>query len=157
MASKKQSHADDALRGDAWISGQHRTIDRMAAELRAILSARLTCQCHGCPGNQTAEQLATYLQIHFQNQESIMRLHEYPKLDQHKAEHDRFIAEVLTRAVQLCRRETYDSRAKCRSILQWLDHHAAGPDHELSEFLSHGNRREAARTAAARQTLVASG
>lgn len=114
------------------IDAQHRELFGRARRLLDGLHA-------GEPGQvgELLEFLHGYAVVHFGAEESLMRSAGYPGYQRHKAEHDRFIADLLALAAE------HDERGpgaflavKASSWLSgWLEAHVSGTDAEMARFL----------------------
>jgi hemerythrin len=113
------------------IDGQHQNLFRVARELYAAMST-------GRGKNAMAtilDRLVQYTAVHFAHEERLMRLHDYPDLDAHRAEH-----EALTRRVLEFQADFQAGRvAMTVQVLQflreWLEKHIAGSDQKYAPFL----------------------
>jgi hemerythrin len=114
------------------IDAQHRELFRRAARLLEGLHT-------GQPEElgALADYLYEYAVEHFGAEEEHMRRARFPGYARHKAEHDRFISELLALA-----REHERSGAGAFMALkvshwltQWLRDHVSGTDAELGKFL----------------------
>jgi hemerythrin len=72
-----------------------------------------------------------------------MRIAAYPGYVRHKAEHDRFIGDLLTLSEEHDRNGAGAFMALKAShwLTQWLKQHVSGTDAELGRFLSRGKPR----------------
>jgi len=81
--------------------------------------------------------LHAYAVDHFGAEESFMRQRGFAGLERHKAQHDRFIADLLGFAEDLDRQpdDEFLARRLAEWLGRWLAQHVAGTDAELASFL----------------------
>ena len=72
--------------GIAEIDAQHKELFALLAMLEENVGKRYTFQA----ARDALNQLTSYATIHFAIEESLMRIHGYPDLQAHMAEHERF-------------------------------------------------------------------
>jgi hemerythrin len=115
------------------IDKQHRELFRRAAALVEGLR-------RGEPGEigELIEYLHQYAVTHFGAEEATMRAAKYAGYARHKAEHDRFIADLLTVAEEHGRRGSgaFMAVKLNRWLTEWLKQHVSGTDAELGRFLA---------------------
>ena len=115
------------------IDAQHRELFRRAA--------RLLDGLHRGEPEEIGElvgYLHRYAVTHFGAEESAMREARYPGYARHKAEHDRFIADLLVVAADQ-EREGGGAFLAVRIdhwLQGWLRQHVSGTDAELARFLA---------------------
>ena len=114
------------------IDAQHRELFRRAG---GLLDAVREGNAGGV--SELVGYLHRYAVTHFGAEEAAMRERRYPGYVRHKAEHDRFIADLLDLA------EEHDDRGGAfvaprldRWLAAWLREHVSGTDAELGRFLS---------------------
>ena len=114
------------------IDAQHRELFRRAASLLEGLHA-------GQPEELGAlvDYLYEYAVEHFGAEEEHMRRTRFPGYARHKAEHDRFISDLLALAREHERTGAGAFMALKVShwLTQWLRDHVSGTDAELGKFL----------------------
>lgn len=114
------------------IDAQHRELFRRAAGLLEGLRRGEPAEIAGL-----VDFLHAYAVEHFGAEEHFMRTTRYPGYVRHKAEHDRFIADLLAFARE------HDAKGAGaflavkmnRWLVQWLTEHVSGTDTELGKFL----------------------
>ncbi len=114
------------------IDAQHRELFRRAARL-----------LDGIQGGAPEElgQLVLFLQQyaveHFGAEEEQMRRTRFPGYARHKAEHDRFVSDLLALAREHERRGAvaFMSLKVSHWLTEWLREHVSGTDAELGRFL----------------------
>jgi hemerythrin len=114
------------------IDVQHRELFARAGQLLEGLRA-------GEPGQVGAllEFLHSYAVLHFGAEETLMRSVGYPGYHRHKAEHDRFIGDLLALSAEHDERGAGAFLAvKASSWLsRWLQAHVSGTDAEMARFV----------------------
>jgi hemerythrin len=114
------------------IDAQHRELFRRAGSLLEGIR-------RGDPGevDELVDYLHSYAVSHFGAEEAAMREARYPGYSRHKAQHDRFIEDLLAIS------EEHDERGGARVAAQidrwlssWLREHVTQTDTELGRFLA---------------------
>jgi hemerythrin len=87
----------------------------------------------------TVVELEKYTHTHFLAEEELMQRTQYPKLAEHKIEHQKFVAKVLKFRQDLETGGKIDSIAVLTFLKDWLANHIKQTDKGYSEHLnSHG-------------------
>jgi hemerythrin len=81
-----------------------------------------------------------FAQGHFATEEALMTKHEYPKLPEHRQEHEKFLDITAFLAEKTSRPDSFSPTEWIEVILQWYDHHVQHIDRELGEFLQNNLR-----------------
>ncbi len=114
------------------IDAQHRELFRRAARLLEGIRG-------GVPEElgQLVLFLHRYAVEHFGAEEEHMRRTRFPGYARHKAEHDRFISDLLALAREHERSgaSAFVSLKVSHWLTQWLRQHVSGTDAELGKFL----------------------
>lgn len=115
------------------IDDQHRELFRRAARLLEGLKKGEPEEIGGL-----IEFLYEYAVTHFGAEESFMRESRYPGYVRHKAEHDRFISDLLALASEHDRRGAgaFMALKVNHWLVQWLKEHVSGTDAELGKYLA---------------------
>ncbi len=81
--------------------------------------------------------LHEYAVVHFGAEEASMRAARYPGYVRHKAEHDRFVGDLLALAKEHERRGSgaFIALKVSRWLTEWLEDHVSGTDAEMVRFL----------------------
>ena len=115
------------------IDDQHRELFRRAARLLEGLH-------QGQPEEIGAliDFLHEYAVTHFGAEEDHMRATHFPGYLRHKAEHDRFISDLLALAGEHDRKGAgaFMALKVNHWLVQWLKDHVSGTDAELGKFLA---------------------
>lgn len=108
------------------IDAQHREIVETAAALEAALATSAEA------ATLTLEILARYVLVHFETEERWMRSTRYPRLREHVALHDQFIARLVAMT------RDHEEGGACsvlllrlRNALAWLEDHISEDDRRL--------------------------
>jgi hemerythrin len=114
------------------IDEQHRELFRRAGKLLEGLKKGEPEEIGGL-----IDFLHEYAVEHFGAEEEHMRNKRYPGYVRHKAEHDRFISDLLALAREHDRKGAGAFMALKVShwLVQWLKEHVSGTDAELGRFL----------------------
>ncbi|HEU4384059.1 MAG TPA: hemerythrin family protein [Anaeromyxobacteraceae bacterium] len=117
--------------GLADIDAQHKELFRRARAFADGLQGR---------SRQDVGILLSYLRAyavtHFDEEEEAMRAALYPGLKRHKAEHDRFMRDILrmTKDQEKRRGPGVDPRALARWLEDWLVEHVSSIDKTMARF-----------------------
>src|SRR5512143_2138732 len=103
----------------AEIDGQHQALFRLAGELHA---AMMTGQGKTALA-RVLDRLIDYTRVHFAHEESLMRQHQFPQLEAHKAEHDSFTAEVMRFQGEFLSERAAMSVQVMQFLKNWLEKH----------------------------------
>lgn len=127
--------------GIADIDAQHRELFRRARVFADGLTARSRLEV-----GLLLSYLRAYAVTHFDEEEEAMRETAYPGFRRHKAEHDRFMRDVLrmTRDQEKRRGPGVDPAALARFMEDWLVDHVSSTDRAMARFLI-ATRAQAAR------------
>jgi hemerythrin len=114
------------------IDEQHRELFRRAARLLDGLKKGEPEEIGGL-----VDFLYRYAVEHFGGEEELMRRRRYPGYLRHKAEHDRFISDLLALAGEHDRKGAgaFMVLKVSHWLVQWLKEHVSGTDAELGKFL----------------------
>jgi len=113
------------------IDAQHQRLFRMAGELhkamaegksKAVLEPLLA-------------QLVDYTKVHFAAEEGFMAQYKFPKLGEHKTEHDQLTAQVLDLQKRFRAGEACLGLNLMMFLKTWLERHIAGSDQQYSTFI----------------------
>jgi hemerythrin len=134
---------DELSVGIEEIDEQHKVLVQLLNELSQAIKEH--------HGNEAClailDRLVDYTRIHFAVEESLMRIFEYEDYENHKAEHEQLIEEVVT-----MRREIEEDHRKISFKLlhflkMWLTQHIMSSDKEYSEhFLNQGMKQKTNRS-----------
>lgn len=115
------------------IDTQHQELFRRAARLLEALKAGRPEELGGL-----LDFLHAYAVEHFGAEEEWMRDVRYPGYVRHKAEHDRFIADLLATAEEHARTgpSAFTALRMNSWLADWLRQHVSGTDRELGRYLS---------------------
>lgn len=82
--------------------------------------------------------LKEYTIFHFNDEELLMFKHEYPKLEQHKGEHKKFVNNILILEEKCKKKEVMSDTAieTFDMIWDWLKHHIKVVDKDYGAFIS---------------------
>lgn len=113
------------------VDGQHQNLFALCRELHDAMVAGQGKAAL----SRILDRLVQYTVVHFAHEERLMRLHDYPGLAEHKAQH-----EALTKRVLQFQQEFESGRAAITvQLLQflrnWLQQHIQGSDQKLAPYL----------------------
>ncbi len=104
-----------------------RLMDELAGSMNNVKSELLA---------HTIYELISYASEHFANEEQLMETNEYPALEQHKKDHDRFKERIQDFVVKF----SDDNEALAKEVLEylrnWLVNHIIGVDKKYGPYLN---------------------
>lgn len=136
---------DDSLSvGIDEIDEQHKVLVRLLNDLNQAIKEH--------HGNEAClailDRLVDYTRIHFAVEEALMRIFEYPDYENHKAEHEELVEEVLAMRHEITHEERRISFKLLHFLKMWLTRHIMDSDKEYSEhFLSKGMKSKSGKRA----------
>ncbi len=138
------SWSDDLSVGIEEIDEQHKVLVGLLNELNQAIRER--------HGNEVCieilDRLVDYTRIHFAVEESLMRIFEYPDYENHKAEHEELVEEVLSMRREVVEDERKVSFKLLHFLKMWLTQHIMDSDKEYSQhFLTRGMKSRAGKKA----------
>ncbi|KPQ34710.1 MAG: hemerythrin [Phormidesmis priestleyi Ana] len=126
---------DEYLIGDARIDQEHQILFNMVNDLHAAI------QTAASPVRLQAmiQTMADHTAEHFQHEEALMLMHNYPGYGRHKQVHDNLLAKVSRLLAQFDQQEVVLSDRLTEFLTEWLAHHIRGEDQNMIEFLRDRN------------------
>ena len=113
------------------IDAQHRNLFAVAEDLFAAMS---TGQGRAAVG-RTLDRMVQYTASHFAHEERLMRLHNFPDFEAHKAEHDKLTAQVLQFQADYRAGKVTITVQLLQFLRDWLQKHIQGSDQQYAPFL----------------------
>jgi len=113
------------------IDGQHQNLFRIAGELYAAMSAGQGKAALA----RILDRLVQYTAVHFAHEERLMRLHDYPGLAAHQAEHEALTKQVLTFQADFQAGRATMTVQLLHFLRDWLEKHIAGSDQKYAPHL----------------------
>jgi hemerythrin len=113
------------------IDGQHQNLFRIAAELYGSMSAGKGKASLA----RILDRLVQYTAVHFAYEERLMRLHDYPELAAHAAEHQALTRQVLTFQTDFQSGRAAMTVQVLHFLRDWLEKHIAGSDQKYAPYL----------------------
>jgi hemerythrin len=118
--------------GIASIDAQHRTLFDLSAKLHQAMSAGQGKAAVG----PILERLVQYTQAHFAHEERLMRLHDYPDLPAHKAQHDALTKQVADFNAKFKSGQAAITVQLLQFLKNWLVDHIRGCDMKYAPHLT---------------------
>jgi len=113
------------------IDAQHQNLFRIAGELYAAMSAG-----HGKSAlARVLDRLIQYTTVHFAHEERLMRMHEYPDLAAHQAQHQALIKQVQQLQAEFDAGRSAITVQVLHFLKDWLEKHIAGSDQKYAPYL----------------------
>jgi hemerythrin len=110
------------------VDAQHRVLFGLADELYTAMSVGKSQLAL----SHILNRLVQYTRTHFAHEERLMRLHGYPELAAHKAEHDALTSKVLAFEADFSQGRIAMSVELLQFLKVWLEHHIQGSDQKYS-------------------------
>ncbi len=81
------------------------------------------------------DELLDYTAYHFKTEEELLKKHNYPDYENHKASHDKFTKNILEYKQQYALVKQYSASPVLEYLKNWLITHILATDKEYSDFL----------------------
>lgn len=115
------------------IDFEHQELINLINELHGVLQSKETKD----DVEDVLGELHGKIGSHFALEEKVMRDMSYPEVDEHTAEHNRLLDEILDIADAVHTDENYDYMARLEKEVQsWFTVHFAGMDARLNKILA---------------------
>jgi len=114
-----------------------KVIDEQHEKLFDIVNLMYESIVHGDEQNaigEILESLISYTVYHFETEEKLFKEYEYPKYDEHKAQHDDLTKQVLDLQEQFDQKVVTITFDVMDFLSDWLKKHTTESDLEFSEF-----------------------
>lgn len=122
--------SEDLSVGIQEIDEQHKELVKLLNRLHeAVVSHHGSTAC-----SEILNQLAEYTRVHFIVEESLMRILHYPEFEQHKAEHEALVAQVVALQQKLAAGQATITFELLHFLKVWLTKHIAGSDRRYAGF-----------------------
>jgi hemerythrin len=115
----------------ASIDAQHQNLFAIGRELYQAMSAGKGKTVLA----RILDRMVQYTTVHFAHEERLMRLHEYPDLLAHKAEHDALTKQVLKIQEDFRSGQAVVTVQLLQFLRDWLDKHINGTDQKYAPLL----------------------
>ena len=123
--------SDELSVGIQEIDEQHKVLVGLVNEMHEAIHAR-----HGSEvSSEILQRLADYTKIHFAVEESLFRIFDYPGYEEHKAQHDELIREILELQAKIATGKTNISFQLLHFLKMWLTQHILKHDMEFAPFV----------------------
>lgn len=113
------------------VDAQHQNLFRMAGELHAAMA---TGQARSVLA-KTLDRLLQYTAMHFAHEERLMRIHNYPDLPAHQAEHEALTSQVLKFQADFQNGRTTVTIQLMYFLKDWLEKHIMGSDKKYAPLV----------------------
>ena len=123
---------DKDLLGIPIIDRQHANLIRIAKNLR--LAHRKGSDDSNQRFLRAAQEALDYAKFHFNTEEKLMRLLEYPEYSDHKKEHEDFSMEILSRCKQIRNEQHSISNEFVGFLDEWIKSHINVSDRIFADY-----------------------
>jgi hemerythrin-like metal-binding protein len=117
--------------GIAQIDAEHQKLIGLVNDLNAAMLQGRANELMG----EIFDNLISYTATHFGHEEGLMRLHSYPELAEHKAEHDRLVEKVKLLQEEFHSGSMIISLDLMAFLRNWVVDHICGMDKKYSPHL----------------------
>lgn len=118
---------------------QHKKLIQIIEDVHAAMEAPAPKYALGMA--KVLKQLTDYTQYHFTEEEAFMRRWNYPGFEQHKTEHDAFVAKVNAQIRTLSAANPDDGFQFYRFLGTWLLAHIAKADQAWAAFIREAQKK----------------
>ena len=134
MAEEQIIWTDDFLVGDDELDAQHKELVRLTNEFYN------GTQMGGVVAKvffmQTIKGALHYVKTHFSAEEKIMQKVGFPQYDEHKKQHEDFIAAVTRETQVFESQDNPDPKAFVKYLMDWITLHIADSDKKYAPYLA---------------------
>jgi hemerythrin len=133
MADELVAWDDCFLVGNEKIDAQHKELVRMTNEFYAgVQMGGIVAKVFFMKTIQGAVQ---YIKTHFATEEEVIQNAEYPLFEEHKKQHEDFVAEV-GRQIQIFETEDHpDPAGFVKFLMDWVTQHIANSDKKFAPYI----------------------
>ena len=133
MSSKLVEWSDEFSVGYKGIDLQHMELVQLVNDFHAgIQKGGLMSKVYFL---QTIKGAAKYIKTHFDYEEKIMEQVDYPHIDGHRKEHEKFISEVTSQIQKFEKEDNPDPTGFDKFLIDWILNHVANMDKKYSPYL----------------------
>jgi len=134
MANELIPWSDDFLVGNKDIDTQHKELVRLTNEFYAgVQMGGLLAKVHFM---QTIKGAMQYIKTHFVTEEEIMQKIKFPPLEEHKKQHEEFVAEVSQEIRFFEENDVPDPEGFVKYLMDWILNHVANSDKNITPYLT---------------------
>jgi hemerythrin len=113
------------------IDSQHQNLFAIGRELHAAMTAGQGKASLA----RILDRLVQYTAVHFAHEERLMRLHDYPDMAAHKAQHDALTAQVVKFQEDFNSGRVAMTVQLLQFLKEWLQNHIKGSDLKYAPYL----------------------
>ena len=113
------------------VDAQHQNLFAIARELYNAMSAGQGKAAL----SRILDRLVQYTAVHFAHEERLMRAHDYPNFQEHKAQHDALTRQVLAFQADFAAGRVSMTVQLLQFVKDWLEKHIKGSDTEYVPYL----------------------
>ena len=134
MADELVTWNDTYLVGNEQIDEQHKGLVKMTNEFYAGV------QMGGVMAKvffmKTIQGAVQYVKTHFATEEEIMEKAGYPQYEEHKKQHEDFVAEVAEQVQIFVKEDNPNPAGFVKYLMDWVLHHIAESDKKYMPFIA---------------------
>ena len=118
------------------VDDQHKELFRLGTELYSLISAKDGYD-HYDEIMTVIDNLAAYTVYHFEYEEGLMKVNGYDNFDQHKKQHDAFVAKIKSiKSEDIDLKQRKVGMDLIVFIANWIEQHILGSDMKYREYLN---------------------
>ena len=134
MADELVTWSDDFLVGNSTIDTQHKELVRLTNEFYAgVQMGGLVAKVYFM---QTIKGAVQYVKTHFTDEEALMQKAGFPQYEEHKKQHENFVAEVTQQVKAFESEDNPDPAGFVEYLMNWVLKHIASSDKMYSPYVS---------------------
>jgi len=113
------------------IDNQHKNLFQLTNNLILNSNAKVNSEIIG----ETLQKLIKYIKEHFKDEEELLEKCNYPKLEEHKKEHKKFVLKIVSFCNDvLCGKSTV-TEEMIRFLVDWLSVHTSVNDQDYKNYI----------------------
>lgn len=120
------------------IDGEHRGLVNLVNELADTVANGCDCE----KARQKMEKILDFASDHFAREETLMRMHGFPGLEQHVAEHEKLLREAGNLIETLSPERANRALLVTAFFTDFIENHIQHQDRALSQFLEERGIKE---------------
>ena len=134
MANELVTWSDDFLVGNSTIDAQHKELVRLTNEFYAgVQMGGVIAKVYFL---QTIKGAVQYVKTHFADEEALMKKAEFPQYEEHKKQHEHFVAQVTQQVQAFEKEDNPDPAGFVKYLMDWVLNHIAESDKKYSPYVS---------------------
>lgn len=113
------------------IDSQHKRL----IELTNDLILQSNAKANSSIINESLSELLKYTREHFRDEENLLKEHNYPKLEEHKKSHERFIYKIAMFCKDVIDGKDNVTEEMIKFLVDWLLKHTSVEDQDYKKYI----------------------